>query len=158
LFRVFGVLHLGHALQAFGYLMKAALAAVQLQIGLLARLVEEILADEPASVVGDVAAAPLGLLAFLQAEEELGLVARTTGLTQVVRGARQGAGCATRGILSEAAASSTYPILVPPELYKSSNDSVTLSPQIRPRAMLTIQRRVHAVPKVHLRKKKRIRT
>jgi len=104
--------------------MEATLTAVQLQIRLLAGLVEEILADEPASVVGDVAAAPLGLLALLQAEEELGLVARTTGLAQVVRGARQGTGCATRGILSEAAASSTYPVLVPPELYKNPNDSV----------------------------------
>jgi len=162
LFRIFGVLHLGHALQAFRYLMEAALTAVQLQIGLLAGLVEEILADEPASVVGDVAAATFGLLALLQAEEELGLVARTTGLAQVVRGARQGAGCATRGILSETAASSTYPVLVPPELYKNSNDSVfrgdIVADSAATRAILTIQRRVHAGPEVHLRKKKRIRT
>lgn len=81
------MLHFGHTLQAFGDLMEAALAAVQFQTGLLAGLVEEIFADEPTSVVGDIAAASFSLLAFLQAEEKLGLVARTAGLAQVVRGA-----------------------------------------------------------------------
>lgn len=115
--------HLGHALQAFGNLMEATLAAIQFQTRLLARLVKDILANESASVIGNVVAASFGLLALFQAKEKLGLVAWSAGLIQIVRGTRQGAGRSTRGILDEAAASSTYPILIPLELYKNSYET-----------------------------------
>lgn len=87
LLRILSVLHVGHALQTFRDLMEATFAAVQLQIGLLAGLVEEILADGPAGVIGNVAATSFGLLAFLQAGKELGLVARPAGLAEIVSGA-----------------------------------------------------------------------
>lgn len=86
------MLHFGHALQAFRYLMEATLAAVQFQVRLLARLVKDILADGPASVIGNVVAASFGLLALFQAEGKLGLVARSAGPIQIIRGTRNGAG------------------------------------------------------------------
>lgn len=118
------MLHLDHALQALGDLMEAALAAIQLQNGQFAGLVEEILADDPASVIGDVAAALFGLLAFLQAEVKFRFVARTTGSSQVVCGTRQSAGRAARWILSKTTASSTQPVLVSLEFYENSSDSI----------------------------------
>lgn len=48
---ILGVLHLGHALQALGNLMETTHAAVQLQTGLLAGLVKEVLTDGPAGVI-----------------------------------------------------------------------------------------------------------
>lgn len=121
LLRILGVLHLGHALQALGNLVEATYAAVQLQAGLLAGLIEEILADGPAGVVGDIAATPFSLFASLQAEEEFGFVARPTMLTQIIPRARQSTGCATHGILREMATSTTQPILVSLQIYKNTN-------------------------------------
>lgn len=86
------MLHLGHALQAFGYLMKATFAAIQFQVRLLARLVKYILADGPASVIGNVVAASFGLLVLFQAEEKLGLIARSTVFIQIICRTRRGAG------------------------------------------------------------------
>jgi len=124
LLRILGMLHLGYALQTLGNLMKATLAAVQLQVRLLARLVKNILANNPARIIGNVAAALFGVLALFQTEEKLGFVARSTGFVEIVCGTGQSAGRATRWILSEMATSSTHPVLVPLELYKSSNISV----------------------------------
>lgn len=146
LLRIFGMFHLGYALQAFGNLMEATLAAVQFQARLLAWLVKNILADGPASIIGNIATTSFRLLALFQAKEKFGLVAWTAGLVQIVCGARQGAGCTTRGILNKAAASSTYPILIPLELYKDSYETRYIQRQhyctFRREAMdkLTIQR------------------
>lgn len=118
------MLHLSYALQALGNLMEATLAAVQLQVRLLAGLVKNILADSPARIIGNVAAASFGLLALFQTKEKFRFVARSAGFVQIVCGTGQSAGCATRWILSETAASTTRPILIPLELYKNSNNSV----------------------------------
>jgi len=110
--------------RASGNLMKATLAAVQLQVRLLARLVKNILANSPARIIGNVAAALFGVLTLFQTEEKLGFVARSAGFVEIVCGTGQSAGCTTRWILSKTATSSTHPILVPLELYKSLNISV----------------------------------
>lgn len=78
--------HLGYALQAFGNLMEATLAAVQLQAGLLAGFVKDILADSPARIVGNIATASFGLLALFQTEEKLRLVTSSAGFIQIVCG------------------------------------------------------------------------
>lgn len=118
------MLHLGNAFQALGNLMKAAFAAVQLQTRLLAGFVEEILANGFARVVRNVAATSLGLLAFLQTEKEFRFVARPTELTKIAFRTRQGTARAAYGILSKTTASTTYPVLVPLEFYKNSDDSI----------------------------------
>lgn len=73
------MLHFGHALQAFGDLMEATLAAIQLQVRLFSRFVKDILADSPARIIGNIAAASFGLLALFQTEEKLRFVARSAG-------------------------------------------------------------------------------
>jgi len=118
LLRIIGVLHLGYALQTLGNLMKATLATVQLQVRLLARLVKNILANSPARIIGNVAAASFGVLALFQTEEKLGFVARSAGFVEIICGTGQSAGRTTRWILSKTATSSTHPILVPLELCK----------------------------------------
>lgn len=160
MFRIFRVFNFGHTLQTFGNLMEASLAAVQFQTGLFAGLIKDILAYSSASVVGDGAAASLGLLALLQTKEKLGLVARSAVSIQIIRGTRDSTGRATPGILCETTASTADPIFVSREIYKNSNDSVFKDGVTRAttrRKTLTIQRRVHTGPKVCLKKKKKIR-
>jgi len=98
--------------------MKTTLAAVQFQVRLLARLVKNILANSPARIIGNVAAALFGVLALFQTEEKLGFVARSAGFVEIICGTGQSAGRTTRWILSKTTTSSTHPILVLLELYK----------------------------------------
>lgn len=104
--------------------MEATLAAVQFQVRLLSRLVKDILADSPASIIGNVVAASFGFLALLQTKEKFEFVARSARFAQIACRTGQSTGRSTCWILSETAASSTHPILISLELYKNSNNSV----------------------------------
>lgn len=91
---------------------------------MLAGLVKGILADRPARIIGNAVAASFGFLTLFQTKEKLGFIAPSAGFVQIVFGTGQSAGRATHWILSETAASTTCPVLVPLELYKNSNDSI----------------------------------
>lgn len=100
--------------------MEAAPAAVELQ-GRLSALgggpAEQLPADAAASGVGDAGAAPVGLLALLEAVGQGGLVAPAAGGAELAALAGPGAAGPTDRALGQLAAASSRPVLVALDVY-----------------------------------------
>ena len=108
--------------------METSFAAVELKIGLLSRIVEELTTDGSASRIGNVAATTFAFVASLEATEKLRLVAWTTETMEIFLVTRKSAARSANRILCQVTTSTSHPVLVSSCLWKIKiNVDVTIT-------------------------------